>query len=145
MSGAQDFSMNMSGAATSSLSGMALATNDGAASCDSVGMYAKIKEVRLSGNWYDELVAVAIQDADITIDAGESTTLQVIGVYTGGRTGVIRNSNITFSVGSQSGVTVGANTGVVTGVTAGASAVVSAIITEKPEIVAYANVAVNEA
>lgn len=60
LSGTQDLAMNMTGASTSSLSGSALISYEGA-SCDGEGFYAKIKEVVVGASMYDGVIDIAVQ------------------------------------------------------------------------------------
>lgn len=132
--------MNMTGAATSNLNGSALAVNTSTEGCSDTGMYAKIKEIRYSGNWYDSLKYMAVDGAEISLAQGNTTTLKVIGVYNDGTTGIIRNSNLSFTSGSSAIATVDTD-GVVTAEGAGTTQI-HITVTSKPDVDAYANITV---
>ena len=133
--------MSMTGAATSALSGNALAVDSTGNSCNSSGIYAYIAVTQTNGNWYDELQYIAVDGAQFTLAENGTKTLQVIGIYKGGKTGVIDNANLTFTSGTVATATVGAHTGVVTGVNDG-TAQIHIVVTDKPAIDAYASVTV---
>lgn len=121
-SGGFDLSLTSSGAATSNLSGQALATQAGT-SCEDMSQYGTIKLNLFDSVWYDGLEAMFIEDAESELGIGDSKTLAVYGVYKGGVVGFIPNSLLTFSSSATAKVTVGANTGVVNGVAAGESTI----------------------
>lgn len=139
-SGAMDFSISASGAATSALSGMALAvlSSEG---CEDRGHYAVIKEVRLSGNWYDGLERIAVSGAEKQLAVGDTAVLQVYGQYKDGSVGRIGNDKLTFV--SDSAYASVANTGVVTAASAGTS-IISISVTAKPEVDGFAKIIVSE-
>ena len=138
-----ELSLSSSGVATSNLSGSALAsyTTD---KCKDMGTYGTIKMNIFGGNWYDDLVSMAVEDAEFEIASGDTKTLKITGIFNSGgtvMTGVIDNANLTFTSKDTAVVTVGANTGVVTGVGAG-EADIEIKVTEKPEIACYAEATV---
>lgn len=142
LSGSTEISMSSSGASTTTLNGSALASYSGSTnSCSDIGKYATIQEVIYGANWYDSLVAMAVNDADFTMNANDTKTLEVIGIYEGGSTGVIDNANLTFTSGTQATATV-ANTGIVTAVASGTSNI-KIVATGKTEIEAIATVTVS--
>lgn len=139
-SGSMDFSITSSGAATSSLSGMALAVLNGEG-CEDTGYYAVIKEVKFSGNWYDGLERIAVSGAEKEIAVGDSTTLQVYGQYADGRVGRIGNDKLTFT--SDSAYASVTNAGVVTGDSAGTS-YINIVVTDKNTVEGFAKIVVSE-
>ena len=140
-----ELSLTSSGAATSNLSGSALASYT-TANCEDMGQYATVKENIFDANWYDDLEALAVDDADITLANSASATLNVIGIYRNGGnvyTGIIDNSKLTFTSGDTAKATVGAHTGVVTAAASGTGDVdIEIVVTEKTAVTAHANITV---
>lgn len=141
LSGTQDLSMNMSGASTTNLAGSALASFVGNESCNQGGYYAKIKEIIFGKAWYEDLVAMGVENADMSVSISETENLRVVGIYSGGATGMISNANLTFTSSSPSVATV-SNLGVVTGVSTGTTTI-KIVATDKTDIEAYAQVTVS--
>ena len=94
--GTFDMSLTSSGAATSNLSGQALATSAGT-SCDDMGQYGTIKLKLYDKVWYEELKAMYIEGADFELEQGANKTLTIYGVYKNGSVGFIPNNLLTFS------------------------------------------------
>lgn len=137
LAGSQDLSLTASGASTTALSGNALTTFDGSEGCDGDGYYAKLKQIIFNKDEFADVKSIVIADSDITLESGESQTIQVYAIY-GGITApkLIDNAKITFTMesGKQSVATVTSN-GVVNGVGSG-SAYVEAVVTGKPNLIA---------
>lgn len=94
-------------------------------------------------NWKDDVIALAIENADIDLAQGGKETLIVRAVYGGSVASArIDNSNLTFAVQSGDSATINASTGEVTGATKAGDTVVSATLTGYADIVAYATVTV---
>ncbi|MGL5689939.1 MAG: hypothetical protein ACRDD8_03870, partial [Bacteroidales bacterium] len=110
LDGTVSMALNMSGAASTNLSGSALAVFDTSAGCDDSGKFAKIKEIIYGKKWWDGLVDLAIASTNAGIKTNDIIT--VYGLYKGGSTSLVRPENLTFV-----GATVGAN-GVVSAVSA---------------------------
>lgn len=140
LSGAQDFTMNMTGASTTNLAGSALATYD-TISCSDTGYYARIKEIRYSGDIYTTLQTMAVDDAEIEMTNGSTHQLRVVGIYSGGATGYINASALTFAPESTSVISVDSN-GKITAKTTG-STMIEIALTSRPDVVCYAQVTVN--
>lgn len=140
LAGAQDLSMTMTGATTSNLSGTALAVMD-STSCEAGGYFARIKEIRYTGNAYDSLMAMSVSNNEIELAQGETETLRIKGIYAGNIVGEIPNADLTFVSGTPSVASVDNNTGVITASTNGSS-LITITLTSKPDVVAYANVTV---
>lgn len=140
LSGSNDFSMSMTGASTSSLSGTALAVMD-TTSCESGGYFARIKEIRYTGSVYDTLMSMSVANNEIELSQGETETIRVKGIYSGNIVGNIPNADLTFVSGTPSVASVDNNTGVITASTNGSS-LITITLTSKPDVVAYANVTV---
>ncbi|MGL5647756.1 MAG: hypothetical protein ACRDDY_07890, partial [Clostridium sp.] len=103
LSGAQDLTLNMSGASTTNLSGSALAAFTGNEGCNDYGYYAKIKEIIYGKQFYEGLFDLAI--ANGTVKNGD--VVNVYGLYQNGSTSHIRPSLLTFT-----GATVDPTTGI---------------------------------
>lgn len=95
-----DFTVNMTGAAQTPLSGSALVAYDGSLSCGSSGYYARINKVVEDANWYDSLIAVAVDDANIEFNTvGQAQTIVTYGVYNGlTASAVIPPANLTYTL-----------------------------------------------
>lgn len=139
LNGAQEFSMNMTGASTTNLAGSALAVYD-TVSCADSGYYARIKEIRYSGDVYDTLQTMAVDGAEIQMTNGSTHQMRVIGIYNGGATGTVKASALTFKPESSSVVSVD-NTGKITAKTTGTT-MIEVTLTSKPSVVCYAEVTV---
>lgn len=142
-SGSQDLNITSSGAATVALSGSALASFSGA-DCNDMGQYATMVENIYGKEWYDGLVAMSVEGADVSMTTGGgNVTLSVTGIYENGElsTKPIDNANLTFVSGTTATCTVGGNTGVVTPVAVGNS-MITITATNKPSIACYAYVTV---
>lgn len=140
-----ELSLTSSGVATSNLSGSALAMNT-AINCKDLGRYGTVKMNIFDQNWYDDLIALAIDNADIALKNSATETLKVIGIYQDGGTiltNMIDNAKLTFTSGDTSKATVGAHTGVVTAAASGTGeAVIEVVVTEKTSVTGYATVTV---
>ena len=134
-----ELSLTSSGAATSNLSGSALATYT-TANCNDMGQYGTIKQKIYSGNWYDTLTTIAVDGGNFSLATGDTKTLKVIGIFKDG-TGIINNSNLTFT-SSATGTASVANTGVVTGGSTAGSANITVTVTDKPSVATMVGVTV---
>ena len=118
LSGSQEISMSMTGAANTPFEGSALATKG--TGCDGDGIYAEIIEV-IEGRTLDNLVAIAIEDegeeAGVQLKADEVYALRVFGRYADTSPALLNNGSLTFK-SSADGVATVAN-GVITAVSAG--------------------------
>lgn len=138
-----ELSLNSSGAATSNLSGSALAKYT-TQNCNDMGMYATVKMNIFGGNWYDDLVSMAVEDAEFSIEEGGTKTLRVIGIFSSGgttMTGILDNANLIFTSKDTTYATVGERTGVVTGASAG-EADIEIKVADKTSVACYAEVTV---
>lgn len=119
LSGNFDLSLTSSGAATSNLSGQALAKS-GVTNCEDMSQYATVKKNIFDSVWYDNLDSMAIDDASFDLEVDGVKTLEVRGIYKDGSTGRISNSLLTFtSDNACATVDNTTNKGRVTGVSAG--------------------------
>lgn len=138
-----ELSLSSSGAATSNLSGSALASYT-TKNCSDMGTYGTIKMNIFGGNWYDDLVSMAVEDAEFELAVGDTKALKITGIFNSGgtvMTGVIDNAELTFTSKDDAVASVGANTGIVEGVGAG-EADIEIKVTAKPEIACYAEATV---
>lgn len=140
LSGAFTISMTADGIANTPLEGTALAyTNSAAVGCSGAEeIYATITEILDNTNWYDNIIALAIEGGDFNISGATSPkTLSVWAIPEQGGSFKVANNQLTFTSSTPATATVGANSGVVTHVAAGTSDI-KAVITAKPEIEATA-------
>lgn len=114
LSGSYELNMTSTGAATSNLSGSALATYT-TTNCDDMGQYATVTQVINSASWADGLIAMAVDGADIQLKNNATHTLSVISLYSDGARGVVDNNKLTFSiVGGGSTIATVSQSGVIT-------------------------------
>lgn len=130
--GAQDLSLS-SGAATTNLSGMAIAV-DTSTDCDDDLVYGTITEQIIGGVWQSDVLAIAPEDGEIELSAGESTTLNMRVIFKG-VTAATRKPNdaFTFTVKSGTSATV-SNAGVVSAASGSGSTVIAINLTGYPEV-----------
>ena len=133
-----ELSLTSSGAATSNLSGSALASYT-TANCNDMGTYGTVKQKLYGGNWYDDLTTIAVDGGNFSLANGASKTLKVIGIFKNG-TGVLDNSKLTFTSSASSTAAV-TNAGVVTGASAG-SANITITVTDKTSVATMVGVTV---
>jgi hypothetical protein len=140
LGGAQELSLTSSGAATTALSGNALATFTGDEGCDGDGYYAKLKQIILNKTEFDDANIIVIADSSIDLKVGETETMKVYAMY-GGNTApkLIDNSKITFTSSAASATVDSA--GVVTAASAG-TATIEAVVKTKTSLIAKATVTV---
>lgn len=98
-------------------------------------------------NWYDDLIALAIDNADVALVNSATETLKVIGIFQDGGailTGIVDNANLTFTSEDTSIATVGAHTGLVTAAASGTGTTkIEVKATDKTDVTAYAEVTVS--
>lgn len=111
-----DMSLTSSGAATTSFSGTALPYKQSTGCQNDGGNYAIFTEIIDGANWYDGLTTIAVDNADIRLANGGTTTLKLWGVYNDGAslsTKPLDNTKMTYTVTPNSVANVSA-AGVVT-------------------------------
>ena len=144
LDGAQNLALSATGAATTNLSGSALAVSTDDTSCETEAYYGTMTEEIFGATWQDNVAALAIANNDIDLATSGTAELQVYVVYSGNKASQMKpNSNFTFTVvgGSSSIISVDAN-GVVTGEGTG-TAYVEVTLTGKDNVApAYAQVTV---
>lgn len=133
-----ELSLTSSGAATSNLSGSALASYT-TANCNDMGTYGTVKQKIYGGNWYDDLTTIAVDGGNFSIADGATKKLKVIGIFKNG-TGVLDNSKLTFTSSASSTASV-TDAGVVTGEATG-SANITITVTNKTSVATMVGVTV---
>lgn len=147
LDGSQDLSLTATSAATVSLSGQALAVLDGA-TCEDDPYYGTMTEEIYGAKWQDDVIALAIENADIDLNQNNTEALIVRAVYGKGMASQRKdNSNFNFTVetspaATATGVTVSTE-GVVSAGTVDGVAVVEVTLKNAPNVPpAYATVTV---
>jgi len=144
LSGSFSISMTADGVSTTPLKGIALAAIDAAGTtpCSSVPYYARIVENITLANWYDDVVALAIQGGSIAL-ANDGTTIPVLWAMPSDPSksafqAPISGTNFTFAIEEDTSsalVSVSANAGLITAdSTNTGTAWVSATITAKTSV-----------
>ena len=119
LGGAQELSLSSSGAATTALSGSALATYTGQEGCNDDGYYAVLKQVVYNKDEFADVKAIVIADSDIDLVVDETQTLEVYALYSGVKAPrLLDNSQLTFT-SSDDTIAEVSSAGVVTGKAAG--------------------------
>lgn len=138
LDGSQDLSLTATSAATVSLSGQALAVLDGA-TCEEDPYYGTMTEEIYGAKWQDDVIALAIENADVEIAKNGTETLIVRAVYGKGMASQRKdNSNFTFTkvespAATATGVTVSTE-GVVSAGTVNGAAVVEVTLKGAPNV-----------
>ena len=147
LDGSQDLSLTATSAATVSLSGQALAVLDGA-TCEDDPYYGTMTEEIYGAKWQDDVIALAIENADIDLNQNNTEALIVRAVYGKGMASQRKdNSNFTFTkvndpTATATGVTVSTE-GVVSAGTVDGAAVIEVTLKNAPNVPpAYATVTV---
>ena len=136
--GSQELSLQASGVCNVPIAGSAL--DNPSADCSEGGYYAIITETIDGANWYDDVIALAIEGSEIDLEANETKQLVVKALP---RTGSPFNapvSELTFTSDETATAEVNAD-GLVTAVAAGTTNITVAI-TDVPTISAIAEVTV---
>ena len=142
--GSQQLSLTSSGVATSSLAGSALATFTGNEGCDADGYYARLKQIIIGKDEFDDVKNIVIADSAVDLTEGETQKLLVYAMYGGSvAPRLLDNTKLTFVSDNESFATVDTS-GLVTAVATG-SATISVNVTSKPALEAKAVVTVTTA
>lgn len=113
LDGNQNLSLTATGAATTSLSGSALAVSS-TTDCEEDAYYGTMTEEIFGETWQDRVITLAVADAELALANSETATLAVYAVFGSGIPSVKKdNSNFTFAVQSGNSATVSSG-GVVT-------------------------------
>lgn len=138
LDGSQDLSLTATSAATVSLSGQALAVLDGA-TCEDDPYYGTMTEEIYGAKWQDDVIALAIENADIDLAKNGTEALIVRAVYGKGMASQRKdNSNFTFTkvaspAATATGVTVSTD-GVVSAGTVDGAAVIEVTLKNAPDV-----------
>lgn len=138
LDGSQDLSLTATSAATVSLSGQALAVLDGA-TCEDDPYYGTMTEEIYGAKWQDDVIALAIENADIDLNQSNTEALIVRAVYGKGMASQRKdNSNFNFTVetspaATATGVTVSTE-GVVSAGTVDGAAVIEVTLKNVPNV-----------
>ena len=144
LAGAQELSLSSSGAATTALSGSALATYTGQEGCSDAGYYAILKQIVYNKDEWADVKAIVIADSDIDLIVDETQTLEVYALYSGVKAPrLIEASKLTFTSSDDTVAEVDA-TGKVTAKAAG-SATIEVVVTGHSDLNAMAVVTVTVA
>jgi len=134
LSGSFTISMTPDGVASTPISAMALASEALATgACSDVPVYAKIIEIITNANWYDNVVALAIEGGDFSLASGESKLLVVYAVPSTGAPFIPPVADLTFASDSPADATVSV-AGLVEWVQAAGTPVIKASITANTDI-----------
>lgn len=111
MDGSQELSLNSTSAATVSLTGMALAVTS-TDTCEDEPYYGTMTEEIFGESWEDNVVALAVQNAELTMSSDAVETLIVRAVFSGSSAAQIKsNDNFTFAVVTGTSVDVSNDAG----------------------------------
>ena len=142
LAGAQELSLSSSGAATTALSGSALATYTGQEGCSDAGYYAILKQIVYNKDEFSDVKTIVIADSDIDLEEGDSQVLEVYALYSGVKAPrLLEASKLTFTVVEGDTYASVDEDGKVTALTAG-SAVVEVVVTDHSSLNAKAVVTV---
>ena len=148
MDGNQTLSLASSSAATINLTGSALAVLSGD-TCEEDPYYGTMTEEIYGAKWQDDVVAIAVENAEMELSTNASETLIVRAVYGKGMASQRKdNSNFTFTkvtspAATATALTVGANDGVVSAGAQSGVAVIEVSLTDAPNVSpAFVNVTV---
>lgn len=147
LDGSQDLSLTATSAATVSLSGQALAVLDGA-TCEDDPYYGTMTEEIYGAKWQDDVIALAIENANMDLNQNNTEALIVRAVYGKGMASQRKdNGNFNFTkvespAATATGVTVSTD-GVVSAGTVDGAAVIEVTLKNAPNVpAAFATVTV---
>lgn len=151
LNGNENLAFAAGSTATTSLSGNALAVVDDS-NCEEGFIYGTMTEEIYGTKWQDNVIAIAVENGDVTLSQSGSETLLVRAVF-GNNVPAQRmpNSAFTFAVennpaSTATGTTVGENTGAITAGSTNGNCVISVNLTDYTDKVepAYVLVTVTE-
>lgn len=148
LEGNQNLSLTATSAATINLTGMALAVLDGA-TCEDDPYYGTMTEEIYGAKWQDDVIALAIENAELDMNKNDTEALIVRAVFGKGMASQRKdNSNFNFTVetspaATATGVRVEAGTGLVSAGSAAGVAVIEVSLKDALNVPpAYATVTV---
>ncbi len=137
LSGSFTLSLTSDGVSQTPLTAMALAYQDTeTAACTNSPVYAKIIEIVDNANWYDNLIAIAVEGGNFALTSTITTkTLVVYGITSNPSEApfVIDNAELSFTSGTTGTCTAGLHTGLITRVAAGTS-LITVVVDDKNTI-----------
>lgn len=139
LSGAQDITMSMTGAAQTPLTGSALASSE-TESCNDDAIYGTIKEIINGANWVNDAYGIAVTPADLELTVGGKETVEVYALIRGASPKKVKATDLTFTSTTPATATV-TNAGEITGVATGTT-LINVALTSKPTVEAFANVTI---
>ena len=131
-----ELTLNNGGAANVPLSGQALLTYDGAASCESSGYYAVVKKIMTDADWTSNLVTIACDAAEpVTVATGATKKVNIYGVFANGTSKLLAPELLTFAMdaGTATGTTVTAD-GVIEAGSAEGTATLAVVVNDKSSV-----------
>lgn len=103
LNGSMDIALNSSGASQIPFAGNALVTEDSNAGCEGGGYYAVVKKFDETSNWYDSLVALAVEGVDgISVPTNGTKVIRTYGVFGNGSSRLIDASKLTYTLAPTS-------------------------------------------
>jgi len=143
LTGAFSISMTPDGVASTPLAARALSSIDlQTAACVNVPVLAKITEILDSANWYDNVIALAIQGGDFALTHPTTSTMSVWAIPSSGASFKPPVADLDFTSGTVGTATVGLHTGLVTTVAAGTT-LLTVVISSKTSVEASATLTVS--
>lgn len=143
MDGNQNLALTATGAATVALTGSALAVSS-VDTCEEDPYYGTMTEEIFGAVWQDNVIALAIENGDVEINANNTETLTVRVVYNGMPSEIKDNSNFTFvmNAGTATGTQVSSEGVITAGSTAGTGYISVTLTGNQSVEPAYAQVTV---
>lgn len=138
LDGNQNLSLTSTGAATTSLTGSALAVSSGD-SCEEDPFYGTMTEEIFGHKWQEDAIALAVENGDVALAQNGTETLAVRVVFGGSMLPARKdNSNFTFAVENKpaataTGTKVDATGKITAGATAG-EAIISVTLKDAPNV-----------
>lgn len=143
MTGQFTLSMTPDSVAQTPLTVRALASTTNKGGCEgNQSIYATITEIIDNVNWYDNVVALAIEGGDITLNTNDTKTIQVFAIPATGAAFLAPSEGITISSSDSTKVSVAGNVMTAKAQTT-SPVIISATINDKTEIDANIQVTVN--
>ena len=144
LDGALNLGFAAGSTATTSISGNALAAEEGD-NCEENFIYGTMTEEISNAKWQDDVVAIAVENSEIELGNSDTETLIVRVIYGNGGTAQRKdNSNFTFTSDAPETASVGENDGVVTGGSSPAETHISVALTGHMDVdPAYVKVTVS--
>lgn len=145
LDGNQDLNLTATSAATISLTGNALGVESDV-SCEEAPYYGTMTEEIFGASWKDDVIALAIENSDMSLGLSETETI-IPRVVFGGSIASQRkdNSNFTFAVENGTSATVSTAGLVTTSSTVTGETLISVTLKGRSDIVAYITVDVSSA